>query len=249
MLFPEAYYLIDTQPKGYLPVWIVLDSLDGLEHIPWEITHPWQVPPKLRSHCVVALKQTGPRESLLMAGIRNHIHLTVNQLKQLRGLLKFNMPKKGRGRNGAFLREDWVEGLVNHVCADLTEDERLSLVKGMAGNEKSSRGNPHATDILRAWNALDKQDSDEFQYLAQVAKDEALLQERMHAERVVTTAPEPRQHVTPRTLQSLLPQIGLVAPCRISRHPALKRYQCFYTVKSGTLDALTFQLSFICQDA
>ena len=234
---------MDTAPASSLPLWVFNSTIDetGWVHVPCEMAHPWELPRSLRHQCVTALRQTGPFQGLVAAGLLNGIHLTLLQLKTLHGLLKFQMPAKGQGqgKNGAIVRQDWLQKLVEHVFPTLSPEEVQRLVSlMMAGTAKHLRKdacNPHSKDILRCWHSLDKADTEEYKKLAEVAQDEIVLDlERDKRSREVMEQPSERQHVTPRSLLALLPQSGLEVPCRLSRHPALKRYQVFYTSKKGS---------------
>lgn len=201
-------------------------------HVPVQVQHPWLLPEGIRQEYTVAFLQTGEPESLLHAAVREGATINVQELKLIQGALKFPLPgkKQGHGKDGRLVRRDYVESLVKFLFGDLPKEEQWKLVcKMVNGIEKhlsNKQTSKHAADILAAFEGLEKTDQKEFSELVAVHADELVLKERRE-QRARTEAPSkvPKQHETPLVLHDLHPAI---AGCRITRHPALKRYQVFY---------------------
>ena len=121
------------------------------------------------------------------------------------------------------------------------------MVRGIMGQNwrhlDSKLCSKHSADIIKAFEGLDGEDQIEFSKLAAVAMDEVCLKQKRDTKpRVEVTTKKERQHETLQVLQDLCP---LMQGCRISRHPALKRYQGFYTTYTDA-GAQIFFCQFLC---
>ena len=230
------------------PSWIFSTSIT--EHwncVPTEVLHPWQVPLKLK-HYGVLLRQCGPEQNLLPAALKRCIFLTRDQLEYMQQTIGFPMKAKGQGSGvkGGIVKRDYAQALIQHFYNDenSTEAERLQMLKGLLGQgwrqvAKKPKVAEHMSDILAAaFKSLNPEDQREFSKMSLLAKDEQLLYRKYESEDRAPRSGGPvgkREHVTPTALSLLLPKI---AGCSISRHPKLKRYQCWYSVtnEKGTLD-------------
>lgn len=252
LLFSEDYsyqvfFTFDLAPTAMTPIWMFNESIGaGWLHVPFQLRHPAQMPSDLRGEHVVGLEQTGPPEQLLNSAIRAGVFLTVPQLKSIHDILKFNMPAPngGHGKGGRWTKLDWAECLVAHLFDNESKETQLDMVRGIMGQNwrhlDSNLCSKHSADIIKAFNGLEGGDQKEFTKLMAVAMDEMCLKEKRETKpRVEGTAKKERQHETPQLLQDLCP---LMQGCRISRHPALKRYQGFYTTYN---DAGAFCLFFL----
>lgn len=207
-------------------------TASGWVHIPIEIMHPKMAPAKLARQYVVVLHQTGQPESLLHSAVKNGVFLTVKQLRQVQAHLKFKMcePGKGHGKNGRIVKRDWCEGLINHLFEEASAADKWQMLRGLMGQTwvhlDPKVASKHTKDILSAFNGLPSEDQSTFAELAAVASDEIILQEKRNQKARVQVLPKrERMHETPLTLRDLCPR---VAGSRLTRHPALKRYQAFY---------------------
>ena len=126
----------------------------------------------------------GPFEGLVAAGVLNGVPLTLLQQNTLcKVCLRFQMPQKGHGhgKNGAIVRKDWPQKLVEHVFPTLSlsheEMQRLlsQMVEGKAKHKRNDASNPRSKDILRCWHSLAKEDTEEYKNLAEVPDDEIVL--------------------------------------------------------------------------
>lgn len=214
------------------------ENATGWVHVPLQVVHPRTLPHGMYGNHFFAFVQCGPAEPLIHSAIRNGVLMTLAQLRSVQGVLKYPLPDKGKGhgKNGRLIKRDWCQGLVDYLFPDMSEADRSRLVAGLLGNNchhlqpprsKSGSSSYHTADILKAFDGLEAEDAKEFSALAAAAKDEALLKERRDRkarEQAVTR--RSNAHETPKTLRDLIPP---VAGCRLSRHPALRRYQGFYT--------------------
>ena len=225
-------YLTLAIKHGATPTWIFNDKIENSawKFIPWKLLHPREVPFKLQRHTVVIV-QSGESMDLIQAGVYNAIPLTVDHLKQLQGHFKFPVASKphGHGKDGNRNKTDWVLGLINHFFAEVPQAEKNRMLKGIRGQTQrhldSSKSTKHNKDILKAFNGLDPADQKYFAEL--VADEKRLFKERQKGEarkpREIKETYSGKQHVTPGVLAGLVPEGG-----RLSRHPALKRYQAFF---------------------
>lgn len=204
-------------------------------HIPAEIQHPWELPMMMQQHHT-ALLQTGPPQKVMDAGLEAGVFLTLNQLKRMRGILHFSLPGKGcgSGKSGRVTKEDYAKCLLKQTFPDKPEQEITRMLQAVMGKQwKHLEINPlHAGVIVSAFRSLNPEDQASFTKLAAVAVDEEKLQTKR-----LDRADGPhlsKLHETPRTLFHLLPKLG---NCRITRHPVLKRYQCFFTAPPTSEDA------------
>ncbi len=240
---PQVFFTIDCNPSSLLPVWMFNEKLEmnpdgavGWLHVPLRLCHPWKLPPTMRLDHLVAFEQIGPLESVVFAGVRAGVFLTINQLKLLHTNLMFPLPPEGSGKTKNFIKRDYASSLIKFLFPEASDKERTSMFYGIMGrswrhldSEKTSR---HCADILSAFNGLEKTDQVEFTELAAVATDEVLLQERrVYKGRVETFKKSTKQHSTPLVLRDLHPGIQ---GCRITRHPVMKRFQGFYTTYDGS---------------
>lgn len=211
----------------------------GWVHIPSKVLHPRVAPPGIAREHVVVMVQTGEPESLLASAVRVGAFLTVKQLKNIQSHLSFPMcePGKGSGKNGRLIKKDYCDGLLNYLFPG--QDHSLML-KGLMGQNWNHLKPCKActSDILQAFDGLPPEDQAEFAKLAAVAADEVLLKEkRDERTRAATFSRNAKKHHTPLSLKDLRPPGG-----RITRHPALKRYQAFYTTYTEAGSLLEFNL-------
>ena len=248
----KVYWTFNLGTTSMYPAWMFNERLDmtterGWVHIPLEIQHPCLLPGSIKDQHCVAFHQTGPPEPILLAGIREGIFLTKAQLDKLQGKLKFKLPPrgKGHGKRGSIVKQDFAEALINHVFPDASDKEKgrmLAHIMGQGWKHLQPKSlQRHSDDILQAWNGLDTEDKPEFTGIAEVALDEVLLKERRaFAGRSTSDKPRVVEHATPRSIRDLVPP---AQGCRITRHPALKRYQAFYTTESE--EGLFHNLNFL----
>ena len=234
----KEFYVFDVEPTGRTPTWMFNDSLgmdmNGWIHVPTKALHPWKMPEPVRQQYSVAFGQVGPPGPVLRHAVSEGFFLTVHQLTLLQQAIRFPMPEKGKGhgKNGRIVKRDWAESLIKHLFPDATCEEFEKMLKGICGQSwrhlSPSFASKHCADVIRAWNGMPAEDQQDYVKLAAVAKDEELLKEkRDRKEQMQRTQPNSkREHKTPDALRDLIPQ---VQGCRLTRHPALKRFQAFYT--------------------
>ena len=247
----KVFWAFDLRPKSLTPTWIFNNSVD-LEaragrwmNLPIQIQHPALLPDNVRDKFTVAFLQMGPPQPMVVAGIKHGIFLNRAQLGKLQQILKFALPKKGcgHGKNGHLVKRDFAEALIEHVCPDSSPDEKKRMLQGIMGQQwnhlQRSKASTHSADILKAFGKMDPDEQREFAGLAQVALDEGLLKEHREsrATRTVSTPTSGKLHETPLAMKNLLPSDA--QGCRITGHPALKRYQGFYTVPKGFVEEKT----------
>lgn len=232
----EVYLSIDPEPQSRTPIWMFNDRLEvnggiGWLHLPMKILHPCEIPPNLRLDFAVVFLVTGPPEPIVKASIRSGIFLTVKQLKSLISAYKISVGPKGSGKDGRLVKQDFAKAVVTFFFPDATSEEQKRMIEGLMGRSwkhlSASKGSKHSADILKAFGAMDPEDKREYIDIAEVAEDEELLkQKRDIKERHQIDSKADRKHMTPTCLRHLLPPYR---QCRITRHPALKRYQAFYS--------------------
>ena len=235
----EVFWTFASRPHNALPIWMYNDRLDtsverGWVSLPLEVQHPCVLPLAIQEEYCVAFLQKGPPEPILVSGLRQGIFLTKLQLDKLQGFLKFKLPgkKQGSGKNGSLLKKDFAQALLDHVFPTADVSAKAEMLQAIMGKNwkhlQRESVHRHSKDILRAWHALDTEDKPEFAKIAEVATDEiALNEKREQADRSKSEKPKSAvEHATPGILRKLFPN---VQACRVSRHPALKRYQAFYT--------------------
>ncbi|CAK9028110.1 unnamed protein product [Durusdinium trenchii] len=236
----SVFLTVDKHPQSNYPNWMfnhVLPAIDdaterGWMHLPVEILHPYEIPKVLRQDHGVVLAVTGAPQSLIPAAVKAGIYLTLDHLRKLHGRYRFELPKSGSGKHGRLIKKDWANAFVGFLFPDAPDSEKAEMSRAIVGRDSNhlqkSKVSAHCREILHAFNGLDKEDQHIFSDLVAVAKDEQLLIDRREQNARQQDSRGEKQHETPKLLRNLIPP---TPACRISRHPQLKRYQCFYTGK------------------
>lgn len=215
------------------------DRLDssGWQHVPTEIAHPWETPVKLRDIASGFIKQVGATDGLVSSALKVGVFLRLDALQELQAHYRYPMPKpgSGQGKNGAIVKKDYCEGLVNYMFPEESESRKKIMVGHLLGYKSTcqhlGKATPHAKDIMAAVQALDASDVPEFEKMIQVIVDEVDLQQARPSRqpRLGGMAYEPRKNWTDpqlrRDLDSLCPRGAM---SKIYRHKHLKRYQAFF---------------------
>ena len=234
----QVFFTMEQVASARVPNWMFSDRVEpeeghGWRHVPTELMHPLELPPAIRSRYGCVLLQTGPAGSMVAASVRLGQPLNLDQLKLLQGHYRFPLPgpKQGSGKHGGIVKLDYAKALVAHFFKDASQEEIDGMVNGIMGKQikhlSSSVSNRHSEDIVQAFNqGLEKDDQRDYLELAQVAADEELLRKARaeRSDRKTDLKKADQKHFSPHTLRDLCP-----GPARLNRHPALKRYQAFYS--------------------
>eukprot|EP00439_Symbiodinium_sp_Y106_P043699 s2217_g5.t1 len=227
-----TFFTVDLDAAHCSPIWLFnskLDQCDWLRH-QVKLIHPLFVPPDLRGFSIV-LQKTGPPQEPLPAALRAGVFLSVKQLRELQAHFHFPLPAKGcgSGKKGGVIKKDLANSLLTFMFGEsLAKADREQMLNTLMGQQwdRQGKGSPHAAELVSAFKSLDPTDQPHFCKLAAVAADEAKLKETRAARADMQAVHASPAYETPKALSKLLP-FGENFSCRFSRHPVLKRYQCY----------------------
>lgn len=108
------------------------------------------------------------RDSILKAGLKQGLALTVPQIKQIFFSMEISAPTVGSGKKGGIIKLDWVRKLIRHLFADDEPAEHVRMINLLMGKQKKSVD----VDLLSAMSALDEENRTSFSYLHKTAIEE-----------------------------------------------------------------------------
>lgn len=108
------------------------------------------------------------RDSILKAGLKQGLTLTVPQIRQIFFSMKISAPTVGSGKRGNIIKLDWVKKLIRHLFPDDDPAEQTRMVDLLMGKCKR----PVDVDLLSAVSALDPENKDSFSYLHKAVIEE-----------------------------------------------------------------------------
>ena len=242
---------MDSSAGQRLPLWLFNDQVKDTAWrvVPYRVAHPLQLPPGVRSH-VVALQQTGDPEPLVRGAVRRGLFLILPQLRALRPVYNYDLPARGSGKRGNYIKKDFAEAFVGKLFEDAVPScspEALhEMVQKILGRSAATlgRGSKHSESILSAFRALDREDQPNYEKLVSVACDEERLKEQRAARADLAAEHSKVQHRTPEKLAPLLPA-GKGFLARLTRHPQLKRYQGFFADAESGCPGSTDELGLV----
>ena len=228
MLQEYLLALGDNMSSAVSFTWMMNNELDMGEGgkwrmVPTAIRTPSELPEGLRSYGS-AWEVTGAPQPLLKSGVKEGIFLTVKQLELIHSKLGFSVPEKGQGsgKNGAIIKIDLAQALVESLWGEDTPEEKKRMVDQICG--KIMTKVKCAKDVILAVKELGAQGEQDFADIHQVA----LNQECVERERKLRSPTEDREDIktfTPGVLKDFLPNVqGVIC----NRNPILSRYQAFY---------------------
>ena len=191
--------------------------------VPTTLRLPSELPKQLRCYGS-AWEISGEPQSPLKSSVKEGVFLTLRYLEQIRSILKFPLPDKGKGSGagGGIVKVNYAVSLVKSLWPDDTDQEKTRMVDVICGRNLSKV--KCASDVISAVKELGAEGERDFSDLHQVA----LNQELVEIERKLRSPTEDREErktYTPNSLKDFIPNAPGVA---CSRNPILLRYQAFY---------------------
>eukprot|EP00435_Cladocopium_sp_Y103_P065603 s253_g27.t1 len=195
------------------------------------------------------------RASLLKAGLKEGLQLTVPQIKQIFFSLEISAPTgRGSGKKGNIVKLDWVKKLIQHFFPGDDPGEQLRMINCLMGKNQATLD----VDLLAAVSALDAENKTSFSYIqktcieqfeetvfgrgqsskietsAEPEKVKAMVDESVKSLRIEhkssVDAVKMRQwNLTPPDLKNLLPGRGEITGFFWARHdPNLRFFRVDY---------------------
>ncbi|CAE7881470.1 unnamed protein product [Symbiodinium sp. KB8] len=207
--------------------WMINGTVDAentWKLIPAKPLLPCMVPAGLRQFASLWLV-TGAPQPMIKAAVAEGCFLTAANLKKLKSLLGFPVPKKAKDRK-AHDKEAYCRAFLKFLWPEASEEKFEEMVKNTMGGVKRTVRCPR--EVLAAVEELAKNEQRDFEHLRDAARNQCKVEEEARKLRsdAGTPAAGERKTFTPESLQQLLPQ-GVVG-CFLHRNPLIKRYQAGY---------------------
>ena len=261
----KVYFrLADGLSSGMmLPKWLfnhALGSSCTWRCLPHKVVIPSMVPAELSDYCCV-LKQCGPEQGIVKAGLESGMMLTKEQLVSLWQVEKFPLPDKGSGKSGNKIKKDFALAALRHYFKGLDEasEEFTFMFNALMGTTKTAQC---PDEVIAAVQALEPIEQEDWKDVKQAAVNQKHQQEPSGSaarnKRKPKSGEEPgtpgraqasgsglgqyeKKRYTPGELVSLIPGRGTLTGVYLKRCPTAGTssglYQGFYPVDEGALYA------------